>query len=270
MRICEGVDFDASAIAVPADAELVVKRGAPFPKNLPPRYALTVKYDRTGRSWWIDADAFKDEIAELRVTYPNPDVESPVKTETATPTDTLFRRRFPQGIGPWKVQAAIHNRKGETCVEEVMVSRPELTTRIDRDFLGYADGDLLAPFGFLPPEGGDATFAEKRFGKGRYFLFTGRKFPSASQEGRAAYAALVRRLASEVRQTVRLGDGSEANAYICYGVYPRTIYFLNTDTVQERSFVYECDSQRMSLTLGPCEIRAIPRQPQGTLPSDMK
>ena len=142
----------------------------------------------------------------------------------------------------------------------LVMSRPELTTRIDRDFLGYADGDLLAPFGFLPPEGGDAAFAEKRFGKGRYFLFTGRKFPSASQEGRVAYAALVRRLASEVRQTVRLCDGNEANAYICYGVYPRTIYFLNTDTAKERSFVYECDFRRMLLTLGPCEIRAIPRQ----------
>ena len=685
LRICEGVDFDASAIAVPADAELVVKRGAPLPKNLPPRYALAVKYDRTGRSWWIDADAFKDEIAAWRVTYPNPDVESPVKTETSMPTDTLFRRRFPKSAGPWKVQVAIRNRKGETCVEEVTVSRPgkvvlqpapnelvlvgqcgygpatnlvrdilrddlcnlyvgwhsaskthpdkvpedirddwakaikdrrmwsmsiyagdgaatqaklkeayegrylgnnigeyasfmyqgrkecgipmnldlaaardrfvnrycgnagfgwmanfpwmfstcgaalscyelaggidficneqwaigaqniahtsaeargaarkwgpeywcawnahewqttaipyrtsqkydsclvgflqeyvfgtsiivlesgaqgkqaweytsdargqpkearakegydgyvaqhyrdvtkrfydwvkanprdrgtpetriamalgnldaylgqnggftvwsqhdnaakdpslwkygapektqallediffprpkdllgpfgntwlggtpygqvdvmqmdddstladlrrydllvfggwntmtphvkdvleryvmaggtlvmsrpELTTRIDRDFLGYADGDLLAPFGFLPPEGGDAAFAEKCFGKGRYFLFTGRKFPSASQKGRAAYAALVRRLASEVRQTVRLCAGNEANAYICYGVYPRTIYFLNTDTAKERSFVYECDSRRMSLTLGPCEIRVLAR-----------
>ena len=108
-----------------ADAEHAAKRDAPTPKALPPRYALKVKYDRTGRSWWIDADAFKDEIAEWRVTYPNPDVESSVRTETATPTDTLFRRRFPKGEGPWDVVVEIKSRKGAKDVQKITVARPE-------------------------------------------------------------------------------------------------------------------------------------------------
>ena len=31
-------------------------RDAPLPKGLPSRYALEVKYDRTGRSYWISSD----------------------------------------------------------------------------------------------------------------------------------------------------------------------------------------------------------------------
>ncbi|MBR4260290.1 MAG: hypothetical protein IKQ17_14765 [Kiritimatiellae bacterium] len=124
VRVAAGTDFDAAAIAVPDGASLAVKRNVALPKGLPPRYALEVKYDRTGRSWWISADAFKDEIADWRVRYPNPDAESPVKLETAKPTDTVFRRRFPAGKGPWKVTVAVKNRKGEKDVQTVAVARP--------------------------------------------------------------------------------------------------------------------------------------------------
>jgi len=123
--VVKGADFDAGVIEVPDGAELDVKRDAPLPGGLPPRYALEVKYDRTGRSWWISADAFKDEIAEWSVTYPNPDAESSEKAETAKPTDTLFRRRFPKGSGPWKVVVAIRNKRGESVVQTVTVERPE-------------------------------------------------------------------------------------------------------------------------------------------------
>ncbi len=125
VKVAGKTDFDEKSIEVPSDATLTVTRDAPLPDGLPPRYALEVRYDRTGRSWWISADAFKEDVAEWSVKYPNPDVESPEKTETAKPTDTIFRRRFPKGSGPWKVQAAIRNKKGEECVEEVTVSRPE-------------------------------------------------------------------------------------------------------------------------------------------------
>lgn len=129
VRVAQGVDFDASSIAVPDGAKLAVTRGAALPKGLPPRYALEVRYDRTGRSWWISADAFKDEIADWRVRYPNPDVASSVKLETAQPTDTVFRRRFPNGAGPWKVTVAIRNRKGEKDVQTITVARPAQVVR---------------------------------------------------------------------------------------------------------------------------------------------
>lgn len=124
VRVAKGAEFDASAVEVPANAALSVKRDAPLPKGLPARYALEVKYDRTGRSYWISADAFKDEIEEIRFKYPNPDVESKIKWAVAKPSDTVFRRRFPAGPGPWKVTAGIRNKRGEKCVEEVVVSRP--------------------------------------------------------------------------------------------------------------------------------------------------
>ena len=124
VRVAEGVDFDAGAVEVPSGAKLKVRRGVALPKGLPPRYALEVKYDRTGRSWWISADAFKDSIESWRVRYPNPDVESKERFLVAKPTDTMFRCRFPSGAGPWKVVVGIKNKKGEKCVEEVAVARP--------------------------------------------------------------------------------------------------------------------------------------------------
>lgn len=143
----------------------------------------------------------------------------------------------------------------------LVMSRPELTTRLDRDFINYKDVDLMAPFGFLPPEGKDDEFIEKQFGKGRYFLFTGRKFPAATKEGRAAYEALVRRLASEVKQTVRLlGDGDAPPPdCITYAVYQSKMYFLNMDTRRARKFSYEIGGKRSEMTLAPCEIKVVSR-----------
>lgn len=142
----------------------------------------------------------------------------------------------------------------------LVMSRPELTTRTDRDFNGYTDKDLLAPFGFLPPEGGDADYVEKKFGKGRYFLFTGRKFPAATDEGRGAYCKLVRKLASETEQTVKLVDpAGEAAQAIAYSVYADRIYFLNMDVRRERTFRWETGGRVKETTLKPCEIIAVPR-----------
>jgi len=144
----------------------------------------------------------------------------------------------------------------------LVMSRPELTTRLDRDFINYTDADLMAPFGLLPPEGKDDEFIEKQFGKGRYFLFTGRKFPAATKEGRAAYEALVRRLASEVKQTVRLlGEGDTPPPdCITYAVYQNKMYFLNMDTRCERKFAYEIGGKRSEMTLAPCEIKVLDRR----------
>ena len=144
----------------------------------------------------------------------------------------------------------------------LVLSRPELTTRVDRDFVNYADSDLLAPFGFLPPEGKTGEFAERSFGKGRYFLFTNRKFPAETKEGREAYESLVRRLAAEVKQTVRLLGKDDAPPPDCitYAVYGTKMYFLNMDTRRERKFAYEIEGKRSEMTLAPCEIKVVDRR----------
>ena len=141
VRVAQGAEFDESTIAVGDGAKLVVKRGVALPRGLPPRYALEVKYDRTGRSWWISADAHKDEIADLRVRYPNPDVESPIEIETAKPTDTVFRRRFPKGKGPWKVTVAIKNKRGEK--DEKVVVQPAPNELVMVGQCGYGDATNL-------------------------------------------------------------------------------------------------------------------------------
>lgn len=144
----------------------------------------------------------------------------------------------------------------------LVMSRPELTTRVDRDFKNYTDRDLLAPFDFLPPEGKPGEYVEKKVGRGRYFLFTARQFPSEDKTARAAYEGLVDRLARSVEQTVKIaGAPSDADSpkAIVYGVYPKTVYFLNADTVRKRTFTYEMQGKQRSMTLKPCEIRALPR-----------
>ena len=141
----------------------------------------------------------------------------------------------------------------------LVLSRPELTTRVDRDFVGYTDKDLLPPFGLLPGEGKDGEYVERAFGKGRYFLLTARRFPAATKEGRAAYEALVRRLAAGVRQTVTISsDDPRAVDAITYAVYPSTAYFLNMDTRRARTFRYELGGRTRELALGPCEIAKVP------------
>ena len=46
---------------------------------------------------------------------------------------------------------------------------------------------------------------------------------------------------------------------IAYGVYPKKIYFLNTDTVKERTFTYEIGGKKKEMTLKPCEIVTVRR-----------
>ena len=143
------------------------------------------------------------------------------------------------------------------------MSRPELTTRLDRDFKNYTDTDLMPLFGLLPPEGKPEEFVETKQGKGRYILFTGRQFPAATKEGRAAYEALVRKLASEVKQSATISSETEGETdAICYAVYKNKAYFLNMDTRHERTFDYVLDGKRDTMTLKPCEIRIVDRKRQ--------
>ena len=141
----------------------------------------------------------------------------------------------------------------------LLMSRPELTTRIDRDYVSYTDKDLLPLFGFLPPEGKPGDFVEKKIGKGRYILFTAHDFPAANAAAKKAYGDLVAKLARDVKQTVTIDGDAETLKCITYAVYPKTIYFLNVDTRHERTFTWVKNGVRKSLTLKPCEIKEVGR-----------
>ena len=148
----------------------------------------------------------------------------------------------------------------------LVMSRPELTTRVDRDFKNYTDADLLPLFGELPDAGQPGDYAVYAKGKGTYYLFTARQFPSETAAYKAAYTKLIDRLARAVRQTVRIsGADSDPDSpqAIAYGVYEEKIYFLNADTTKARTFVYELNGEKDELTLAPCEIRAMRRPVKG-------
>ena len=144
----------------------------------------------------------------------------------------------------------------------LVLSRPELTTRVDRDYVNYTDADLLPLFGELPPEGQPGDYVVYRKGLGTYYLLTARQFPSASADYTAAYKALVDRLARTVHQTVRISgtaDDPDSPQAIAYGVYDDKAYFLNADTIRSRTFTYRMEGETRTMTLAPCEIRAVPR-----------
>ena len=143
----------------------------------------------------------------------------------------------------------------------LVMSRPELTTRIDRDFINYTDADLMPLFSFLPPEGAPGEYVEKSFGKGRYFLFTARTFPDATKEGREAYKTLVKKLALEVKQSAIISSETEGETdAICFAVYQNKAYSLNMDCRRERTFDYVLDGKQGAMTLKPCEIRIVDRK----------
>ena len=176
-----------------------------------------------------------------------------------------LRRYALLAFGGWNTMTPHVKDVLERYVQEggiLVMSRPELTTRIDRDFKTYTDADLLPLFKFLPQEGKPGDYVEKKFGKGRYYLFTARQFPSEDKAARAAYEGLVARLAQSVEQTVKIAGVSadrDSPKAIVYGVYPKKVYFLNTDTVKARTFTYEMKGKKKTLTLEPCEVRVISR-----------
>ncbi len=144
----------------------------------------------------------------------------------------------------------------------LVLSRPELTTRVDRDYVNYTDADLLPLFGELPPEGQPGDYVVYRKGLGTYYLLTARQFPSETAAYTAAYKALVERLARTVHQTVRISgaaDDTDSPQAIAYGVYEDKAYFLNADTTRSRIFTYRMEGETRTMTLEPCEIRAVPR-----------
>jgi hypothetical protein len=166
-------------------------------------------------------------------------------------------------FGGWNTMMRLERDVLERYVKAggtLVMSRPQLSTRIDRNYKEYTDADLMPLFDFLPPEGKPGEFVEKKIGKGRYILFTGREFPAATREGAEIFRNRVSELAGEVNQSVRISsrDGEDVKR-IAYGVYPRRIYFLNTDTRKSRTFNIEYCGKNRVMTLNPCEIKVVER-----------
>ena len=139
----------------------------------------------------------------------------------------------------------------------LILSRPELTTRVDRDFENYTDADLNPLFDELPPAGAAGEYVESVHGKGRYLLFTARSFPAANTAGLTAYTNLIARVAAGAGHSARVF--TDDPAAICHGVYPERAYVLNMDTVRSRKVAFELDGTVHPLTLAPCQIAVIDR-----------
>ena len=139
----------------------------------------------------------------------------------------------------------------------LVLSRPELTTRVDRDYENYVDADLNPPFGELPSAGAASEYVESAHGRGHYILFTARTFPAANAEGLVSYTNLIARLAAGAGHSARVV--TDDPAAICHGVYPERAYVLNMDTVQTRTVSFELDGAVHPLTLAPCQIAVIDR-----------
>jgi len=145
-------------------------------------------------------------------------------------------------------------KKGGTLV----LCRPHLSTRIDRDYANYAESDLL-DVGFAPPAPGkDDEMVEKRLGRGKVCLFTSRKFPAASPELAAAYERTLRKEASALKRThfLKPAAGAEGDfGYFAYAVYGPCVYILNLDLVAPRKVTYVTPKGARTLTFAPCEIK---------------
>lgn len=166
-------------------------------------------------------------------------------------------------FGGWNTMTRLQKDVLERYVREggtLVMSRPQMTMRLDRDYKNYTKTDLMPLFDFLPEIGKPGEYVEKKFGKGRYIFFTAQEFPAASEAGKKAFEKLVSGLALEVDQTVKItsADGEDVKR-IAYGVYPRKIYFLNTDTVKARTFTYEIGGKKKEMTLKPCEVVTVNR-----------
>lgn len=135
----------------------------------------------------------------------------------------------------------------------VVLARVHLFIGFDRDEESDDGKDLLPLFGWLPEA--DGRFAEKTFGRGKVVLWTGKGYPGADKKILEVYAAKVRELAGAVKQSATLAGEQSDLANICYGVYGKTVYLLNADTVAPHSFTLVTGKKRTEITLGPCEFR---------------
>ena len=143
--------FAPGVLKYAGGTERDVTRVKKAPAWLPARYTFRVEADDHNRCYYISADHFKESIKELAFRYPNPDPESERKVLTERAANSLFRKRFPAGRGPWTVQAAIKDIHGDTYRTNIVIRKtatPKTPPAPNHEILvgqcGYGDATDLA------------------------------------------------------------------------------------------------------------------------------
>lgn len=140
------------------------------------------------------------------------------------------------------------------------LAKPQLTTRDDRDFVNYTDGDLMPLW-----EGAGREIAPgiemKRLGKGEVYLSTAHCFPVADKTLKAEWEKLLHKLAARVPQRLVIapvGEETDETRFFATAVYETKAYLLNLDMHQARTVRVTCgETKGEKLTLKPLEVRVL-------------
>ena len=127
--------------------------------------------------------------------------------------------------------------------------------------LRVADIALASGAKVLASIGGKPLLVQVRLGKGTFTLFTGWDYPGAQKNTvGAVYSGILRALADAVPQSVRMTVAENADdlKYVCYAVYPKTVYVLNVDTRSPRKVRLSMNGKVREIALDPCGFKAIP------------
>ena len=167
---------------------------------------------------------------------------------------------------------------GGTCV----MCLPQLSKRVDRDFLNYSLNDLIVPCqieinGFKTVgdiktatlknmknievvdalSDGTALIVKKRFGKGWYYLMLGYEFPGGNTGLGARWKKLLVSCAEKVKQRLVLMQENKEDGlhFFTSAVYPDKAYVMNLDMHKKRRVKVRIDRDEKIVELKPLEIR---------------
>ncbi len=243
------------------------------------------RYGAPEYTWGLAQDVFFPRRQEVIAPYPNVSLAgSPygqidlVSADDEVRLSDLTRYKLLAYAG-WntmtphikKVLAAWVRQGGE-----LIIGIPHFLKTADRDYKDFdvkdlvSGGDLrplmnrkiVAKVGaaarVVPANGKGETWEDggvhmERLGKGRVWLMTNWLFPAADKATGEAYQKFLRERAAALKQSVMM-TGEDA-AFISYGVYPKTIYALNLDTLNSRTVKLN----GRTYTFKPCEMKVIKR-----------
>ncbi|MDY0096494.1 MAG: hypothetical protein RBT80_27670 [Candidatus Vecturithrix sp.] len=101
----------------------------------------------------------------------------------------------------------------------------------------------------------------QKIGNGTVYMLLTWEYPgktSLAQYYKQILAGLARKFIGDVRIT-SVNNDDKAIEYIAYAIWPEAIYLLNTDCMNERTFILESMNGKDIITLKPTEFVVIPR-----------
>lgn len=161
---------------------------------------------------------------------------------------------------------------------------PQLSTRVDRDFLTYSREDLIVPCGvelhgfktagdvkvavLKRKRGGEVVDAladgtalavRKRFGRGWYYLMLAYDFPGGRPELGARWKRLLASCAAKVEQrlVLRAANKDDELRFFTSAVYRDKAYVMNLDMHKKRRVVVRLGRGEQTVELQPLEIKAF-------------